>query len=283
VCTLFAPAAKTQYPGSVPLLEGRRGLIFGVANRRSIAWAIAQALAREGAELAFTFQGERIEQGVRDLAATLNSPLVVPADVTRDDDLDRVFEAVDKTWGGLDILVHSVAFAPPRTFERPFTETERADFISALDISAFSLIAMTRRAAQLMDKRSGGSVVTMTFNASQRTYPNYNIMAVAKAALEAEVRYLAYELGPRNIRVNAISAGPVRTLAARSITGFTVMEDHTERNAPLRRNISAEDVGNAALYLSGPLASNVTGQILMVDAGYSILGMSLADHPSSGS
>src|SRR6202022_4337699 len=158
----------------MPLLEGRRGLIFGVANRRSIAWAIAQALAREGAELAFTFQGERIEQGVRDLAATVNSPLVVPCDVTNDADLDSVFDAVDNTWGGLDILVHSVAYAPPQTFERPFAETTRADFLTALDISAFSLIAMTRRAAPLMEKRGGGAALTMTFNASQRTYPNYN-------------------------------------------------------------------------------------------------------------
>jgi enoyl-[acyl-carrier protein] reductase I len=260
----------------VPLLEGRRGLVFGVANRRSIAWGIAQALASEGAQLAFTFQGERLEQGVRDLAATLGSPLVVPADVTSDADLDRVFEAVDKTWGGLDILVHSVAFAPPQTFEQPFASTSRADFLTALDISAYSLIAMTNRAAPLMERSGGGAVLTMTFNASQRTYPNYNIMAVAKAALEAEVRYLAYELGPRGIRVNAISAGPVRTLAARSITGFTVMEDHTEKNAPLRRNISAEDVGNAARYLCSPLAQNVTGQILLVDSGYSILGMSLS-------
>jgi len=257
------------------LLQGRRALVFGVANRRSIAWAISQALAREGAELAFTFQGERIEQGVRDLAATVNSPLVLPADVTRDEDLDDVFQKVDQTWGGLDILVHSVAFAPPQTFERPFADTTRQDFLTAVDISAYSLIAMTRRAAPLMEKNGGGAVLTMTFNASQRTYPNYNIMAVAKAALEAEVRYLAYELGPKQIRVNAISAGPVRTLAARSITGFTVMEEHTERNAPLRRNISAEDVGNAALYLCGPLAANVTGQILLVDAGYSILGMSM--------
>ena len=263
------------------LLEGRRGLIFGVANRRSIAWAIAQALASEGAQLAFTFQGERLEQGVRDLAATVNSPLVVPADVTQDADLDAVFEAVDRTWGGLDILVHSVAFAPPQTFEQPFAATRRADFRSALDISAYSLIAMTNRAAPLMDRAGGGAILTMTFNASQRTYPNYNIMAVAKGALETEVRYLAYELGPRNIRVNAISAGPVRTLAARSITGFTIMEDHTERNAPLRRNISAEDVGLAALYLCGPLARNVTGQILMVDAGYSILGMSVAETPGA--
>jgi enoyl-[acyl-carrier protein] reductase I len=261
----------------VPLLEGRRALVFGVANRRSIAWAIAQALAREGAQLAFTFQGERLEQGVRDLAATVNSPLITPADVTRDADLDRVFDEVENTWNALDILVHSVAFAPPQTFERPFADTTRDEFKTALDISAYSLIALTNRAAPLMDKAGGGAVLTMTFNASQRTYPNYNIMAVAKAALEAEVRYLAYELGPRNIRVNAVSAGPVRTLAARSITGFTVMEDHTERNAPLRRNIAADDVGQAALYLCSPMAANVTGQILLVDAGYSILGMSLPE------
>jgi enoyl-[acyl-carrier protein] reductase I len=259
----------------VGLLDGRRGLIFGVANRRSIAWAIAQALAGAGAELAFTFQGERLEQGVRDLAASVKSPLVLPADVTSDEDLDRVFSTVEQQWGSLDVLVHSVAYAPPSTFEKPFADTARQDFLMALDISAYSLIAMTRRAAPLMEKSGGGAVLTMTFNASQRTYPNYNIMAVAKAALEAEVRYLAYELGPRAIRVNAISAGPVRTLAARSITGFTVMEEHTERNAPLRRNISAEDVGNAALYLCSPMAANVTGQILLVDAGYSILGMSL--------
>jgi enoyl-[acyl-carrier protein] reductase I len=261
------------------LLDNRRGLVFGVANRRSIAWAISQALAREGAELAFTFQGERIEQGVRDLATTLKTPpeLVLPCDVSRDADLDSVFGKVGQAWGGLDILVHSVAFAPPQTFEKPFAETERADFQTALDISAYSLIAMARRAAPLMDARGGGAMVTLTFNASQRAYPNYNIMAVAKAALEASVRYLAMELGPRNIRVNAVSAGPVRTLAARSITGFTVMEEHTERNAPLRRNISAEDVGNAALYLCSPLAANVTGQLLLVDAGYSILGMPVAD------
>jgi enoyl-[acyl-carrier protein] reductase I len=261
----------------VPILDGRRALVFGVANRRSIAWAIAQALSGAGAKLAFTYQGERLEQGVRDLAATVDSPLVLPADVTQDADLDRVFDAVDNTWGGLDILVHSVAFAPPRTFERPFAETTRDDFLTALDISAYSLIALANRAAPLMDQSGGGAVLTMTFNASQRTYPNYNIMAVAKAALEAEVRYLAYELGPRNVRVNAISAGPVRTLAARSITGFTVMEDHAERNAPLRRNISADDVGQAALYLCSPMAANVTGQILLVDAGYSILGMSLPE------
>jgi enoyl-[acyl-carrier protein] reductase I len=258
------------------LLDGKRGLVFGVANRRSIAWAIAQALAREGAELAFTYQGERLEQGVRELAATVGSALVWPCDVTRDEDLDAVFGAVAEAWDGLDILIHSVAFAPPKTFEQPFVETGRPDFQTALDISAYSLIAMARRAGPLMERRGGGSIVTMTFNASQRAYPNYNVMAVAKAALEAEVRYLAMELGPKNVRVNAISAGPVRTLAARSITGFTVMEAHTEKNAPLRRNIAAEDVGNAALYLCSPLASNVTGHILLVDAGYHVLGMSFA-------
>ena len=258
------------------LLEGKTGLVFGVANRRSIAWAIARALAAEGAQLAFTFQGERIEQGVRDLADSVESPLVLPCDVTSDADLDHVFGAVQRQWGGLDILVHSVAFAPPQTFERPFAETERADFQTTMDISAYSLVAMARRAAPLMEARGGGAMVTMTFNASQRAYPNYNVMAVAKAALEAEVRYLAMDLGPKNVRVNAISAGPLRTLAARSITGFVVMEEHTEKNAPLRRNIAAEDVGNAALYLCSPLGQNVTGQILLVDAGYSVLGMSLA-------
>ncbi|MBV9355392.1 MAG: enoyl-ACP reductase [Chloroflexi bacterium] len=259
------------------LLAGKRGVVFGVANRRSIAWAIAQALAREGAELAFTYQGERLEAGVRELAGTIGSALVLPCDVTRDEDLDRVFDEIGASWpDGLDILIHSVAFAPPQTFERPFVETERADFRTALDISAYSLIATAGRAVKLMELRGGGSMVTMTFNASQRAYPNYNIMAVAKAALEAEVRYLAMELGPRNVRVNAISAGPVRTLAARSISGFTVMETHTEKNAPLRRNIAAEDVANTALYLCSPLASNVTGQLLFVDAGYSVLGMSTA-------
>jgi enoyl-[acyl-carrier protein] reductase I len=258
------------------LLAGKRGVVFGVANRRSIAWAIAQALAREGAELAFTYQGERLESGVRELAGTIGSSLVLPCDVTRDEDLDRVFDEIGTSWAnGLDILIHSVAFAPPRTFERPFIDTERADFQTALDISAYSLIATARRAVKLMEPRGGGSMVTMTFNASQRAYPNYNVMAVAKAALEAEVRYLAMELGPHNVRVNAISAGPVRTLAARSISGFTVMEAHTEKNAPLRRNIAADDVANAALYLCSPLASNVTGQLLFVDAGYSVLGMSV--------
>jgi enoyl-[acyl-carrier protein] reductase I len=261
----------------MPLLEGRRGLIFGVANRRSIAWAIAQAFAREGAELAFTFQGERLEKGVRELAGSVNSPLVIPADVTEDADLDKVFEAVDKTWGGLDILIHSVAYAPPATFDQPFRDVSRADFLSAMDISAYSWIATAQRAAPLMEKAGGGAMLTMTYNASQRVVPNYNTMAIAKAALEAETRYLAYELGPKDIRVNAISAGPVRTLAARSITGFVWLEEQYAQNSPLGRAISADDIGDAAVYLCGPLSKNVTGHILMLDAGYSVMGMKLPE------
>lgn len=265
-----------MYRAAMPLLDGKQALIFGVANKRSIAWGIAQALAREGAQLAFTYQGERLEQGVRELAGAVGSDVVLPCDVTNDADLDTAFGAVQDRWGGLDILVHSVAFAPAQTFERPFHETERADFHTALDISAYSFIAMARRAVPLMEARGGGSLLTLTFNASQRVYPNYNVMAVAKAALEAETRYLAAELGPRSIRVNAISAGPIRTLAGRSIAGFTKMEEISEKNAPLRRNVTQEDVGNMALYLCSPLGQNVTGQVLLVDAGFSIMALGVA-------
>lgn len=258
------------------LLTGKKALVFGVANKRSIAWATAKALSDAGAELAFTFQGERIESEVRELAATVDSPLVLPCDVGKDEDLADVFRAVDQKWGALDVLVHSVAFAPKETFERPFVETERSAFLTALDISAFSLVAMARHAAPLLERNEdGGAIVTFTFNASQRAYPHYNVMAIAKAALEAEVRYLAMELGPKNIRVNAVSAGPVRTLAAYGIAGFGRMRDHTEKNAPLRRNIDAEDAGQAALYLCSPMARSVTGQVLLVDAGYSVLGMTV--------
>lgn len=258
------------------LMAGKRALVFGVANKWSIAWSIAEAMAREGAELAFTYQGERIEKGVRDLAASVHSTIVEPCDVTRDDELDAVFARVQQRWGKLDVLVHAVAFAPKQTFDRPFSETERADFQAAMDISAYSLIAMARRAAPLMEADGGGSIVTLTFNASQRVYPNYNLMAIAKAALEAETRYLAAELGPRNVRVNAISAGPISTAAARGITGFSDMLEASEKNAPLRRNVKQEDVGNAALYLCSDLAQNVTGQVLLVDAGFSILALGRA-------
>ncbi len=255
------------------ILEGKLGLVFGVANKRSIAWAIARALAGAGAKLAFTYQGERLEAGVRDLAGSVGSDLVLPCDVQRDEDLRAVFARVEEAWGGLDILVHSVAFAAREDLEGRFTDTRRENFLMALDISAYSLVAMAKLAEPLMERRGGGSIITMTYLGGERVVPHYNVMGVAKAALESSMRYLAYDLGPKNIRVNAISAGPVRTLAARSITGFNVMEDIVERSSPLRRNIDAEDVGAAALYLCSPLARNVTGDVIYVDSGYHVLGM----------
>ena len=254
------------------MLEGKTGLVFGVANRRSIAWSIAQALAGAGAQLAFTFQGERIEAGVRELAASVDSPLVLPCDVTRDEDLDTVFEQVGRQFDGLDILVHSVAYAAREDLEGRFVDTSRANFQMALDISAYSLTAMVKRAEPLMARRGGGSVLTMTYLGGERAVPNYNVMGVAKAALDASVRYLASELGPQNIRVNAISAGPIRTLAARSISGFTIMEEHYEKRAPLRRNVDASEVGQTALFLCSPMASGITGEVLFVDAGYHVMG-----------
>ena len=257
------------------LLDGKRALVFGVANKWSIGWAVAQALAREGAELAFTYQGERLEKSVRELAGSVGSQSVLPCDVTRDEDLVTVFDAIGQQWDGLDILVHSVAFAPRETFDQPFSQTGRAAFQTALDISAYSLIAMANLAAPLMEKRGGGSIVTLTFNASQRVYPHYNVMGIAKAALEAEVRYLAAELGPRSIRVNAVSPGPISTAAARGITGFSEMLDVAEKASPLRRNVESEDAGNAALYLCSDLGRSVTGQVLLVDGGFSVLAMAV--------
>jgi enoyl-[acyl-carrier protein] reductase I len=254
------------------MLEGKIGLVFGVANRRSIAWAIAQALAGAGASLAFTYQGERIEAGVRELAGSIGSSVVLPCDVTRDEDLDTVFDQVGRELGGLDILVHSVAYAAREDLEGRFLDTSRANFAMALDISAYSLTAIVKRAEPMMVARGGGSVMTMTYLGGERAVPNYNVMGVAKAALDASVRYLAMELGPQNIRVNAISAGPVRTLAARSISGFTIMEEHYEQRAPMRRNIDASEVGQTALFLCSPMASGITGEVIHVDAGYHAIG-----------
>ncbi|MBI4492820.1 MAG: enoyl-ACP reductase [Chloroflexi bacterium] len=249
------------------LLKGKQALVTGVANKRSIAWAIAQALHRAGAQLAFTYQGPRLEGTVRELAASLGSDLVLECDATRDDDLDRVFQRLQVAWDGLDLLVHSVAFAAREDLEGRFTDTGRANFLMALEISAYSLVAMAQRAEPLMAARGGGSILTMTYLGGERVVPHYNVMGVAKAALESSLRYLAFELGQKNIRVNAISAGPVRTLAARSIAGFTVMEDHVERASPLRRNIEAADVGELALFLLSPLARNITADIVYVDSG----------------
>lgn len=254
------------------LLEGKKALVFGVANHRSIAWAISQALANEGAQLALTYQ-ERMEKYVRDLAAKIPGTEVIPCDVQNDDELDSAFAKTGEIFdGGLDILIHCVAFAPPSELENPFVQTTRAGFHTALDISAYSLVAMARRAAPLMQARGGGSMLALTYMASERVMPKYNVMAVAKAALECSVRYLAYELGEHNIRVNAISAGPLNTLAARGVSGFTGFRDTVSHVAPLRRNIEQGDVGDAALFLSSNLARSITGEIMFVDAGYNVMG-----------
>jgi enoyl-[acyl-carrier protein] reductase I len=250
-------------------LEGKRGVVFGVANKRSIAWSIAQRLAADGASLAFTYQGERLEETVRDLATTVDSPLVTNCDVRSDEDVARVLGEVGGAFGGqLDLLVHSVAFADAADLEGRFTDTPRDRFWLALDVSAYSLVACAHAAEPLMEAAGGGSIVTMTYLGGERTVPHYNVMGVAKAALDMSMRYLAWDLGPKNIRVNAVSAGPVRTLAARSIPGFPTMESIVEERSPLHRNVNAEDIGAAAAYLLSDDAVNVTGTMLYVDGGY---------------
>jgi enoyl-[acyl-carrier protein] reductase I len=254
--------------------EGKTALVMGVANKRSIAWAIARRLADEGARLAFTFQGERIEQSVRELAESVSSPLVTPCDVRSDDDLERVFRETGETFdGGLDLLVHSLAFADAADLEGRFVDTPRDRFWLAVDISAYSLVHASRLAEPLMAARGGGSIVTMTYLGGERAVPHYNVMGVAKATLDASVRYLAWDLGQKSIRVNAVSAGPVRTLAARSIAGFPTMEAIVEERAPLHRHIESDDVGAAAAYLLSDEARNVTGTTLYVDSGYHAMGM----------
>ena len=254
--------------------EGKRGLVLGVANKRSIAWAIAKRLADAGAELAFTYQGERIEKSVRELADSVSSPLVTECDVRSDEDVARVFREVGDAFdGGLDLLVHSVAFAAAEDLEGRFTDTPRDRFWMALDVSAYSLVSCARAAEPLMEARGGGSIVTMTYLGGARAVPHYNVMGVAKATLDASVRYLAWDLGQKNIRINAISAGPVRTLAARSIAGFPTMEAIVEERSPLHRHIDADDVGAAAAYLLSDDARNVTGTTLYVDSGYHAMGM----------
>jgi enoyl-[acyl-carrier protein] reductase I len=254
--------------------EGKQALVLGVANKRSIAWAIAKRLADEGAQLAFTFQGERIEKNVRELAESVDSPLVTECDVRSDDDLARVFAETGEAFGGgLDLLVHSVAFAAAEDLEGRFTDTPRDRFWLAVDVSAYSLVAASRAAEPLMEARGGGSIVTMTYLGGVRAVPHYNVMGVAKATLDASVRYLAWDLGQKNVRVNAISAGPVRTLAARSIAGFPTMEAIVEERAPLHRHIDADDAAAAAAYLLSEDARNVTGTTLYVDSGFHAMGM----------
>jgi enoyl-[acyl-carrier protein] reductase I len=254
--------------------DGKRALVLGVANKRSIAWAIAKKLADGGAELAFTYQGERIEKSVRDLAETVDTKLVTECDVRSDDDVARVFDEAGQAFDGkLDLLVHSVAFAAAEDLEGRFTDTPRDRFWMAIDVSAYSLVACAHAAEPLLEAAGGGSIVTMTYLGGERAVPHYNVMGVAKATLDASVRYLAWDLGEKNIRVNAISAGPVRTLAARSIAGFPTMEAIVEERAPLHRHIDADDVGDAAAYLLSDAARNVTGTTLYVDSGFHAMGM----------
>jgi len=252
---------------------GKLGLIVGVANKRSLSWAIAQATASRGARLALTYQG-RFEEHVNELSQGLaQPPLVLPCDVSSDQDIASVFEKIEQEFGGLDFAVHGAAFAPREELSSPFSQTTRDGFRTALDISAYSLIALTRGAAPLMEKRGGGSVLTLSYLGSERVFPNYNVMGVAKAALEASVRYLAADVGPRNIRVNAISAGPVKTLAAAGISGFSSILSVYRDRAPLRRNIETADIGEAGALLLSDAARGITGGGLMVDAGFHITGM----------
>jgi enoyl-[acyl-carrier protein] reductase I len=250
------------------LMDGKRGIIFGVANDMSIAWGIAQQLRAAGATLAFTYLNEALEKRVRPLAASLDSTLVLPCDVGSDTHIEETFAAVGKAWGTLDFVVHSVAFANREDLRRPFTQTSRQGFQLALDISAYSLVAMTRHAVPLMT--DGGSIVAMSYLGAERAVPDYNVMGVAKAALEASVRYLAAELGEQKIRVNAISAGPIRTLAASAVGDFKSKIKLMDDFAPLRRTVTQEEVGKSTLYLLSDLASGVTGEIHYVDGGFNI-------------
>jgi enoyl-[acyl-carrier protein] reductase I len=258
---------------AMPMLEGRTGLVFGVANKRSIAWAIAQALAREGMRLGFTYQGERLKEGVEALATTLPGSVILPCDVTVDAEIDAVMARCGEEFGKLNCLIHSVAYAPREDLENDFVKTSREGFKTAHDISAYSLVTLTRAALPLFEKAGGGAVLALTYYGAVKAVEGYNVMGVAKASLEASVRYLAANLGPQNVRVNAISAGPVNTLAARGIKGFTGMLKHAAEKAPLRRNVELEEIGNAALFLCSPMSSGITGEVVYVDCGYNIMGL----------
>src|SRR5436309_12655450 len=256
----------------LPDLAGTHGLIVGVANKRSISWAVAQAAAAAGARLALTYPSERLEENVRELAAKLENPLVLPCDVTSDQQIADLAASLDREFGGLDFFLHGAGFAPADALHNPFVDTSRESFRIALDVSAYSLVGLTRAVVPLMEKRGGGSVLTLTFIGSDRVYPNYNVMGVAKAALESSVRYLASDLGPKNIRVNAISAGAIKTLASAGISGISTMLQAYREKSPLRRGVEAAEVADAAVFLLSSAARAVTGEILMVDSGFHAMG-----------
>jgi enoyl-[acyl-carrier protein] reductase I len=253
------------------LMAGRRGLIMGVANERSLAWGIAKAVHAQGAELAFTFQGEALGKRVRPLAESVGSDLVTECDVTNEASLDATFAAIAQRWGKLDFAVHAIGYVDPSELRGSYVDTKRENFLRGLEISCFSFTDMCRRAAALMP--DGGSLLTLTYYGAERVMPHYNVMGVAKAALEASVRYLAADLGDAGIRVNAISAGPIKTLAASGIGDFRYILKWNELNAPLKRNVTTEEVGNAGLFLLSDLGSGVTGEVMHVDAGYHVVGM----------
>jgi enoyl-[acyl-carrier protein] reductase I len=254
------------------LLAGKLGIVFGVANKRSIAWAIAQAWHKAGAQLAFTYQGERLKENVEELAGTFGpDTLILPCDVTKDDQIADVFKTYTDKFGKLHLLLHSVAFAPREALEGEFVNTTREAFRVAHDVSAYSLVALARSAAPLMT--DGGSMVAMSYYGAEKVVPHYNIMGVAKASLEASTRYLAYDLGPKKIRVNCISAGPVNTLAARGVSGFSEMLKHYEAHAPLKRNVLPDELGATGVFLASDGAAAITGQVIYVDSGYQIMGM----------
>jgi enoyl-[acyl-carrier protein] reductase I len=255
----------------VGLMSGKKGIVIGLANDRSIAWGISKRLHEEGATLAFTWLNEAFEKRVRPLAESLGSDLILRCDVSNDQQIDELFAEIGKKWGGLDFIVHSVAYADKEALKAPFHQTSRESFRVALDVSAYSLVGVTRAALPLMT--NGGSVITLTYLGSQRAVANYNVMGVAKAALEASVRYLALELGEKGVRVNAISAGPIRTLSASGIANFSSIMGLMETKAPLRRSVSTDEVGSSAVYLLSDLSSGVTGEVHYVDAGYNVVGI----------
>lgn len=254
-----------------PLMEGRRGLVMGVANDHSIAWGMAQLLHKHGAELAFTYQGDAFGRRVIPLAESLDADLVLPCDVTKTESLDRVFDAIGEKWGGLDFVIHAIAFSDKDELKGRYLDTSRDNFLQTLEISCYSFTAVAQRAVPLMTE--GGSLVTLTYSGSDRVMPNYNVMGVAKAALEASVRYLSADLGQQGIRVNALSAGPMRTLAGSAVGSARMVYKWQGENSPLRRNVSLEDLGGAGLYLLSDLSAGVTGEVLYVDSGYNVIGM----------